>query len=211
MASSNLQEASREASEYLESVMVLQQFAEVKSPFHVSSGRKRHLSLPDGYGVKKLKNDSALGSRDMKKARRTLYESNTGYKQIGYESDATCVENWKISEDLSATANQSENTNPVDPGKPEHKKNQLQAASKGDSCVKPKTKGKGKSDKSSDGSGMAQLVSAFHRTESRYSKMEQTMEKKFKAPCWKGLVVHHNFLTNRCEVVMPLCLLPIIN
>ena len=31
------------------------------------------------------------------------------------------------------------------------------------------------------------------------------------APSWKGLVMHHNFLTNRCKVVMPLCLFPIIN
>ena len=53
MASSILQEASREAREYVENVMVLQQFAEVKSPFHVSSGRNGHLSLPDENGVKK--------------------------------------------------------------------------------------------------------------------------------------------------------------
>ena len=33
--------------------MVVQQFTEVKSPFHISFGRKRHLSLPDENGVKK--------------------------------------------------------------------------------------------------------------------------------------------------------------
>ena len=64
-------------------------------------------------------------------------------------------------------------------GRPEYKENQPQAASKRESSVKQKTKGKRKSDKGRDGSGMVQLVSAFDRMESRYSKMEQTMEKKF--------------------------------
>ena len=63
-------EGHKEANEYVESVMV----PENLHPVPVNSGRKRHLLLPEDSCIEKLKKDS--GSRDIKKARRLIYDKN---------------------------------------------------------------------------------------------------------------------------------------
>ena len=61
----------KEATSYVEAVMPPQILTEVASPFHVISGRKRHLSLPDEESAKKIRNDSE--GRETIRAKRSLY------------------------------------------------------------------------------------------------------------------------------------------
>ena len=174
MSSSNLQEDSKEAREYVDSVMASFNVAEVKLPGTVSSGRKRHLSLPEENSVENMKI-----LRDIKKAKRTLYERNaerntetdlTGDKSVTAESEnSVSPRNTRESKQTNCGAKQ---------GQADNSGNQRPKAPKGDG-TKPKSKGKGARDKSSEQSGIAELVSAFDKMESRYSKMEQNMEKKF--------------------------------
>ena len=174
MSSSNLQEDSKEAREYVDSVMASFNVAEVKLPGTVSSGRKRHLSLPEENSVENMKI-----LRDIKKAKRTLYERNaerntetdlTGDKSVTAESEnSVSPRNTRESKQTNCGANQ---------GQTDNSGNQRPKAPKGDG-TKPKSKGKGARDKSNEQSGIAELVSAFDKMESRYSKMEQNMEKKF--------------------------------
>ena len=65
----------KEGSKYVESVMLPRCIEPVK----VYNGRKRHLSLPEESCVEKMKNGG--GYRDIKKARRVLYEKAFGESQ----------------------------------------------------------------------------------------------------------------------------------
>lgn len=68
--------AQQEARDYVDSVVIQRGVEAVVSPRKVYSGRKRHLSLPEENCVKKLKHE--IDTRDVRKARRVLYDKNTG-------------------------------------------------------------------------------------------------------------------------------------
>lgn len=82
------------ANEYVERVLSLQRVAKIASPFQVITGGKRHLSLPEESCVKKLKNDTEMNARDIRKAKRSLYQNNTGCYRIVHETDG---KRWSIS------------------------------------------------------------------------------------------------------------------
>ena len=68
-ATSSLQEYTKEASEYVDSVMAAHQIAEVRSPLTVTGSRKRNLSNPEESCVEEIKNDDEVEPRDIKKAK----------------------------------------------------------------------------------------------------------------------------------------------
>ena len=162
--------AQQEARDYVDSVMIQRGVEAVVSPRKVYSGRKRHLSLPEESCVKKLKNE--IDTRDVRKARRVLYDKNTGESLSNEKNDVVSLDqnNLALNGDSSTKNKNCAN------------------ASKNPGTANVELKGQGKkADKMAKGrksaesgkDGMSDLLKAFNKIENRYSAMEKTMNKKF--------------------------------
>ena len=159
---------SKESKIFVETVKIAERITSVSSSFQVVSNKKRHLSLPGEGSVKKSKSDKD-STRDIRKVKCVLY---TKHSEL---IDSECSESVTAENQNSDTVN---NESPSSKQVPEMQKRKIESKDKKDkgrkgasNCSDSMAKG--------ENSSIDSLLKAFKAMETRYSSMEERVEKTF--------------------------------